>query len=224
MKANHLKLAAAVAAMLACSAAANATTYTWNFQNADAGYPVWGTSHAFDTNPVASGNLITAYGFDTHGAAAALYSKYTAGDPGETGLGLATVDKEGDHELDAGSSVVFGLNTLLSHTYTLTLGSLQDYGTTAPAENANIYECTTLSCSVERLLGNIVGPPVRVSATYTLDAGYSFLKVLDQPAGGGADVLIDSVSTTTSVPEPAAFLLLGMAFAGVGVLRRRRAA
>jgi hypothetical protein len=211
---------ALLAALMAVSGAASATSLTWNFQNPDVGYPHWGTSHTFDTNPVATGNFITAYGYDATSTPGDLYSK-KSGTFGETGLGLFNSDKEGDFEINPGASIVFGLNTALSKTYTITLGSLQDYGATAKAENANIYECKTSTCAASVLLGNISGPPIVRSATFTLDPGFSYLEVLDAPAGGGQDVLVDSISVP-SVPEPATLGMLGLGLAGLGFMRRRK--
>jgi hypothetical protein len=221
MRLNKIARPALLAALIAASGTASAVT--WNFQTSPPANHTWGVSQSFDTNPV-TGDLITAYGYDTAGMATALFSKFSGAGSDETGLGLANLDPS-DHEITPGASIVLdmsGVTGTLGNTYTITLGSLQFPPQSTPAESASIYECTDATCSVKSLLGTISGPPTKKSGTFTLDVGggFDFFQIWDNPAGGGADVLLDSIA---SVPEPATLGLLGLGLAGLGFMRRRKA-
>jgi hypothetical protein len=221
MELKKIARPALLAALIAASGTASAVT--WDFQTSPPANHLWGVSQSFDTNP-ASGNMITAFGFNTAGIASALFSKFSGAGSDETGLGLATVDPDGDRELIPGSFITLdmsGVTGTLGNTFTIQLGSLQGTGSTA--ENASIYECMNQNCTGTRtLLGTVSGPPTQKSITLTLGSGFTFFQIFDNPAGGGADVLLDSVSTS-SVPEPATLGLLGLGLAGLGFMRRRKA-
>jgi PEP-CTERM motif len=221
MKLNKIARPALLAALIAASGTASAVT--WNFQTSPPANHLWGSFQTFDSNP-ASGTTIDAYGYDTAGMRTNLFSKFSGAGSDETGLGL-NIDPDGDHEIIPGASIVLDMTRAtgaLGNTFIITLGSLQSYGSSAPAENANIYECKDSGCSVKNLLGTISGPPTRKSGTFTLDVagGYDFFQIWDNPAGGGEDVLLDSIA---SVPEPATLGLLGLGLAGLGFMRRRKA-
>ena len=221
MKLKKIARPALLAALIAASGTASAVT--WNFQTSPPANHLWGVSQSFDTSPP-TGDLVTAYGFDTAGMATALYSKFSGTGSDETGLGLATVDPDGDRELTPGSSIALDMGAVvgtLGRSFTIQLGSLQGTGSTA--ENASIYECQNQNCTGTRtLLGKVSGPPTQKSITLTLSSGFDFFQIFDNPAGGGADVLLDSI-TTGSVPEPATLGLLGLGLAGLGFMRRRKA-
>jgi PEP-CTERM motif len=225
MKLNKIARPALLAALIAASGSTSAVT--WDFQTSPPANHTWGVFQSFDSNP-ASGDLIYAYGYDTAGLGTALFSKWSGAGSDETGLGLANVDPDGAHEIPPGASIVLDMGLVagaLGNTYTISLGSLQFPPQSSPAENANIYECKDSKCSLKNLLGTISGPPTINSGTFTLDIadGYHYFQVWDNPAGGGEDVLIDSIRSVDSVPEPATLGLLGLGLAGLGFTRRRKA-
>jgi hypothetical protein len=74
-------------------------------------------------------------------------------------------------------------------------------------------------------LGFNPGPtaPTVSTATYTGPSGnFAFQLVYGECCGGPAVLNVDLPFSETRVPEPATFALLGLAFAGMGLVKRRR--
>jgi PEP-CTERM motif len=222
---NKFARPALLAALIAASGTASAVT--WDFQASPPANHMWGSFQAFDSNP-ASGVMIGAFGYDSTGARTNLFSKFSGTGSDETGLGLFR--NKSDNEITAGASIVLDMTSAAAafgNTFTITLGSLQSGPGGHVGENADIYECKDSGCTLRLQLGNISGPPVQNSKTFTLNTagGYDFFQILGKSlAGTGADELLDAVTaSSSSVPEPATLGLLGLGLAGLGFMRRRKA-
>ncbi len=202
-------IAAAAVAALICSQA-HASTITWTFLE---------NGNNLDLGPVSTfvegGYSITAYGFADGAPATAsdLFSKFTSGDPHETGLGLVR-DAGADHEIDTHHFVQ--LDSMISPPAVIGavgLGSIQLH------ENAAVYGSNTLG-----VLGTWL---TTLSADGSFDlssfAGtYRYFGVTDIGTTPDANTLITSLSATVKTPDGGTTaLLLGFGLLGVGALARR---
>ncbi len=154
----------------------------------------------------------------TLGSATRLYAKYTAGDPGETGLGINS-DPTGNHEITTNTSVKLDMTSVLSanpnSSVTFTIGSVQSGegfaifgGSTSPSDfiyqktgsgSTTVYEYTITAAQAAA-----AGDVFYVTATHN-------------------NVLINTVDVA-AVPEPSSAILsiMGLGFlGGVRWLRKR---
>ena len=196
-------------ALLAVGAAPSANAITWDFSNFGAG-----DLGSYTKTFTAGGQSITAYGSTLALAHVDLWYKNDGSS--EEGLGLAN---DPQHEIIAGNFISLLMPTSFARTYDLTLDSLQSPPSSNPGETANIYECSSATNTGCKLLASLTGPPVEKDVFVTLGAGFNYLEVTDAAGGGGANVLLEAIS---SVPEPATLSLLGLGLAGVGFVRRKR--
>ena len=187
------------ACILAPAASAN-STYTWNFSTTP------NKSLGVNTYTYSSGGInITATGSTD------LFYKVGGGD--ETGLGLACCNS--DHEIESGQSIIFNLSSLFSQkvtAITLMLGSIQ------PGETGQI--CDAFSVCMTFTSANDA-KSVSILALYAdMKAHNSGLLTVTSPSG---DVLVNQLQvTTSSVPEPSSYLMMGSGLlAMAGVVRRK---
>ena len=216
MKSNKY-LMALTAMGLALATQANATI-TFNFlENGN-------NKHLLSTtNFTESGVTLTASGFRTNGAAADLYSKYTSGDPGETGLGMNT-DLGNDHEIDVQHFIQLTLPTTPVYSLTsIMLGSVQN------GESAKIYWTTTSGTLTGATLLDTI---MNADGSFVIPFAYSASGYLDITAGA-ANVLLESATfdvTPTQysgVPEPStyvagALMLLPFGYSTIRAMRNRK--
>lgn len=193
-----MKYQLTVATILAALPAA-AATITFSFTN-PAG-DVGSNTHTYGSTP--SGYSLTAYGY-RNGSPVNLYGKNGGGD--ENGLGLVGTS---DFEIGGNAIILLDISQLQgAQSLQLSIGSVQS------SEGYKIYGENQLNGSTTLLVaGNIDG------AFFTVP-GFSQFRYIGVGAGTG-DVLLDAVRFTAA-PEPATFVLVGVALVGVSLLRRSR--
>src|SRR5262245_41524989 len=130
MKSNFLT----AMAFLGIVAAAQADPVTINFQAPTPNTDV-GPTADFTVN----GITVRAHGFTTGGSPTDLFSKFTSGDPTETGLGINN-DPSGEHEIYPGTFIQIQLLTPLPPG---TAYSLLVVGSVQSGETVHIYSTTT---------------------------------------------------------------------------------
>jgi hypothetical protein len=224
---------------LAVGLHAGSITYTWNF---DTPAGLLGTSQTYtSTNNGGAPNItITAYGLGrctmggtmtspTASGCSATYLYGKNGGGAEQGLGIYT-DPTGDNEIYQGAFVQLNLTNLfldISPAYgSITLGSVQ----------ANEYFTFWMN-STQGQPGSFLyrGTGSGNPATVTLGANNPGVDLgSDMFFSVGAqqgNVLLSTISATVpdppinvNAPEPASFVLAGLALAGAGVFGRRRKA
>ncbi|GAC1397044.1 MAG: hypothetical protein NVSMB52_10720 [Chloroflexota bacterium] len=191
----------ACAANLMVTAPSFATTYTWDFSSPSG---LLDTSQDYLSG--AGGLTVTASGSNNDtGEAVALYGKSSG--PGERGLGLDSgMTGNPDHEIISNDSGTFyvqlDLTSVLAAgatTVTLVIQSMQG------DESFALWSSDTSG-----MLGTMITGPsscsgVICSALITLDTANAYLGL----TATSGDVLLGSLSATTSVPEPTSLLLLG---------------
>ncbi len=171
-----------------------------------------------------SGVSLTASGFKTAGGTADLYSKYTSGDPGETGLGMNT-DLGNDHEIDVNHFIQLTLPTTPVYSLTsIMLGSVQN------GESAKIYWTTTSgTLSGATLLDTIMN----ADGSFTIPNAYMNATGFLDITAGAANVLLESATFDvkptqySGVPEPStyvagALMLLPFGYSTIRALRNRK--
>ncbi len=203
MKHKFTTMIMALAAMGALATQANAVTFDFqsNGQNVNLGPTSTFTVGGFS---------LTASGFLVAGGTADLFSKFTSGDPTETGLGFA-IDPTlptNQHEIVNTDFIQLTLPTVPPSNFNEVLvASVQ------PGETALVYFSTTPgSFAGATLLGTLTG-----NGSIIIPPGDQ-TGFIDITAGTG-NVLLESV--TISVPDSgSAVALLGIALAGIEGVRR----
>lgn len=198
-------IAVFASALLFVAAPASAAVLLYNFDNPTG---TLGTSQSY-TN---SGVTITAYGFNgtNTGTATNLYGKNEGGD--EIGLGIASTS---DHEIETYDFVQLNLSQL----FAANPGVINmQFGSVQPGESWKLYGSNTLGT-----LGTFIqsgtadyGTNVALSSAFS---GYTYLSI----QAGYNDILVSTLSTNISVPEPGTYLLLG-SMLGLALFAKRRVA
>jgi hypothetical protein len=149
--------------------------------------------------------FLTPSGGTTH-----LFSKFTSGNPSETGLGT-TSDPSGEHEIVTTNFIQLTLPTTPPSTFLSTLLTSVQTG-----ESAQVYFTLTPGTLAGATL---IGTVTNADGTVNIPAGdqTGFIDI----TAGAANVLLESATFTTSVPEGgSAVALLGIALAGIEGARR----
>ena len=208
---------------------ANSTSF--NFTS-----PTTGTNGTSTEFTYTIGNLtFSAYGYTTSPslAATALYAKTTAGNPGETGLGIAS-DPTLDNEIYKTTFVQLNLSALYAvgaTTVLLDVGSLtgtdafQFYTSTVLGTEGTADAATGCSGNGSTAQTNGV---TTVPCTLTLPSTGNYYVSLGETTapttGVTPNVLLagGTINYNSPTPEPATFGLLGLALTGLGVYGRKR--
>lgn len=190
----RLTIASIVAALPAAAA-----TLTFSFTN-PAG-DVGSNTHSYASTP--SGYSITAYGY-RNGSPVDLFGKTAGGD--ENGLGLVGTT---DFEIGGSAIILLDISQVQgAQSLQLSIGSVQQ------GEGYQIYGENQLNGSKTLLVAGAI------DNSFFSVPGFSQYNYIAVGAGNG-DVLLDSVRIATA-PEPATFVLVGVALAAVSFIRRPR--
>lgn len=182
---------------------ASATTITFNLASPSG--DVGSYTHTYSSTP--AGYTITAYGY-VNGQQNDLYGKTSGGD--ETGLGLAGTP---DFEIGTNAIVVLDISQLAAfQSLDLEIGSAQ------AGETYNILGGN----AINNMNAQLITAGTLDHAFFSVP-NFSSYKYIGVTAQSG-NVLIDSLSATSTVPEPATFGIAAAVLGGVFLFRRRRTA
>ena len=208
MKHKFTTMIMALAAMGALATQANAVTF--DFQSSGSNLNL-GTTETFTVG----GFSLTASGFLTNGTPTDLFSKFTLGNPSETGLGT-THDPSGQNEIVTDDFVQLTLPTTPPTNFQMVLLASVQFG-----ESAKVYFNTAPGTLTGAILIDTI---TNADGSVTIPAIYQtgFIDI----TAGAANILLESA--TVSTPDSgSAVALLGIALAGIEgvrrVLRARRA-
>jgi len=190
----------ALAAMGALATQANAVTF--DFQSNGSNVNLGNTSTF-----TVGGFSLTASGFLTNGTPTDLFSKFTLGNPSETGLGT---NIDGDKEVNTTDFIQLTLPTTPPSNFNMVLLASVQFG-----EQAKVYFTTTPGTLTGATL---IGTITNTDGSVTIPAGdqTGFIDI----TAGAANILLES-ATISSVPDSgSAVALLGIALAGIEGVRR----
>lgn len=210
MKSKNLYSTFAALTFLAGFSAAFSAPVVFNFSPSSPGSNV-GPSESY----TAGGATIMATGWLGAGVSGDLYQKYTAGQPWETGLGLAA---DGDHEIPPPYFVQLDVSDLVAKGFnwiTFRFGSLQ------AGEKANVYADNTNGVLTGAPISTLTGLPVEQDFGVAL-TGSSLYFSFTGGGSRGADPILESATTSTVPDGGTTALLLGVSFIGLTLFRRRR--
>jgi hypothetical protein len=226
---NKYLLALLATAALCVGTGANAAPVVFDLSSPSG---LLGTTQGY-TN---SGLTITAAGFDQHNSAIDLYGKHNGGD--ENGLGLSNDTSEHEIQFDHGY-VQIDVSALFGHVSSLGFltGSTTDgekwavYGSNSSGVCGAGYSIVNGNCGTALQSGTTED---QVSPISLLDFGtfkyYDFVEISHVNGDGQWDtsdnILLTSLTatTSTSVPEPATWLMFFAALSGIGLMMRRKRA
>jgi len=184
----------------------------------------YASPHTFTSLAPAPTYPLDAFGFNGDNTAHSLFSKFTLGDPTETGLGLLGAP---NNEIAAAQYIdlvvpkTSGPGFALSNTFHLVVSSVQN------GESFNVYRSNGAPGAgtlVGLLFGNQAnGSPNCVAniCTYDIDmTGFTTLAIQDI----AGDVLVETFTTQqiSRAPEAGTLLLLGLGLFVTGFARRRK--
>jgi hypothetical protein len=190
--------------------------------------PVWADSYSFNLSSFSNNNAssytftagsysLIATGYSANGASTTgLYYKTTTGNPGATGLGLASFAQNG---IGIGQFIQLDLGASPKFTLTAVLSGLQT------GDGYNIWASNTAacfssqSCATSAISGGATGTPGANQSTVSLASlsgdRYIDISAKDLGAGSGSNVLLGSMVAVAAVPEPATMGLLATGLAGL---------
>jgi hypothetical protein len=192
---------------------ASASTLNWNLitgNDVDVTTP-----HTYLSTP--NSDPIVAYGFSSPGTSheVHLYSKDNGGD--EDGIGLDFSGGDSDHEIFAGTDFiqlnVSGLSGLVSNfTFTMESTTGSDAWEVLGSNTLGVEGTNVLATgSNEGIAHTLAGNPVGLGT-------YSYLSFV----ATSGNVLLGTVSASTSTPEPGTLILMGLGLATLGTVRQIR--
>lgn len=225
------RLALLLAVALVASLPAWAGTITWDFNSGAPTYAILRNTDVGNTPyfPSTSGPslLLSAAGYSYMGSCSLsssspcypypnqdIYYKWSGAGNDETGLGFAN---EGDHEISGGYLMAFSLPSGYNQV-SFTIGSLQD-GESFTLFGFEFGGATAPGTALGTWTGNGSDDSLTVTVPY-----YDTLSIIGGGTMGGKDVLVQTISATTTTPEPASLALLGSALLLLGLVawKRRR--
>ena len=199
MKHKFTTMIMALAAIGALATQANAVTF--DFQSSGSNLNL-GTTETFTVGGIS----LTASGFLTNGTPTDLFSKFTLGNPSETGLGT-NIDSE--KEVNTTDFIQLTLPTTPPSNFNMVLLASVQFG-----EQAKVYFTTTPGTLTGATL---IGTITNADGSVTIPAGdqTGFIDI----TAGAVNILL--ASATISTPDSgSAVALLGIALAGIEGVRR----
>jgi VPDSG-CTERM motif len=190
--------------VVALATQANATSFTYNFQENGSNLDLGATSTFTE-----GGFSLTASGFLTSGGATDLYAKSLGS--GEVGLGT-NIDPSNQHEIITSDFVQLTLPTSPPSNFQMVIG-----GSVTNGESMKVFFNTTAgTLTGATLLGTITSTGQFVTVPGADQTGF-----IDITAGSGNVLLSSATITSLTVPDGgSAVALLGIALAAVEGLRR----